>query len=740
MHASRCICLSLHPCTIPAHAVHPCTGAHHPPAILPALPSSLPSSLPSLLLPLQAAPAFGAPLRLPAGGPSLPQGNLLFSAAEGVLSQSGTIAQTAETAAAAVAAVLAGQPPPAALAVALQHAQARAVQAQQLASAIVGKLAGDDAQAAQAAELQAPLHTAPQLEPLNLNPPRHKVRALLHSSWAALIASEKLHTLLEPYPLPAVARQAAAAAGGAIEAVEHAAEASLEAVGQDQQRAVALGQSAWSRLLRGGEQAHGVLPPMLRSWLPAADAGQPAVAAVAAAPDPARPAAAAVGSPRPAAAAATPPAAKSPRTGSTAGLAAKAAVAAEASDASKPSPRSSARQGSGARHALLSPMPPAQTGVAIANLHTCLEADLEVDIFSQWQDSTQFAAFSRLGQPRQAGYHARLLAPIAARRRYDKLVVSVGNSTHNFFIQRSLAQPRTRALFKRLALHLHDPAPWNLVVESVGRSVPALRARLLAAYGAPRLAPLLPLFDQYRTPEPLVAPLMEAGICFARPLIEDLRPDEVIVNSAHAARMVLAEFDGQLPFTLVHGFHPVFAADVRRSTPPASNGASARIGSFGIPDQSKGTPLVAQACRLLQESGTSVTLVIAGFGAAAYQKRHAAMFDGVQTEWHDSPDEARLLALMDGVHLAVQLRPGNQGESSGVVASLIAKACPLIVTGKGSFLEYRNIAHLLPPQAGPAELAEAIREQLAQPERHAAGARDYARLHSAAALARLWFG
>ncbi|PSC75232.1 hypothetical protein C2E20_1164 isoform B [Micractinium conductrix] len=124
----------------------------------------------------QAAPAFGAPLRLPAGGPSLPQGNLLFSAAEGVLSQSGTIAQTAETAAAAVAAVLAGQPPPAALAVALQHAQARAVQAQQLASAIVGKLAGDDAQAAQAAELQAPLHTAPQLEPLNLNPPRHKAR------------------------------------------------------------------------------------------------------------------------------------------------------------------------------------------------------------------------------------------------------------------------------------------------------------------------------------------------------------------------------------------------------------------------------------------------------------------------------------------------------------------------------------------------------------------------------------
>ncbi|KAL4437989.1 hypothetical protein ABPG77_004210 [Micractinium sp. CCAP 211/92] len=237
----------------------------------------------------QIGKTFGGTLRLSGDGFSLPMGNLLFSAAEGVLSQSGTIIEAAEAAAAAMAAAAAGQPPPEAVAAAVQHLQGRVLQLEQLAGALASRLGDGEAarQASQAVPPPAVQHQAPQPEPLTFQPPRHKVRAAMKSSWAALQQNEKLRAMLEPYPLPAVARQAAAAAGGAIEAVEHAAEASVEAVGQQEARALAFGQRAVSSALstaqqRGeglrhaaadaGSHLRAALPPQLRSLLP----GEPA--------------------------------------------------------------------------------------------------------------------------------------------------------------------------------------------------------------------------------------------------------------------------------------------------------------------------------------------------------------------------------------------------------------------------------------------------------------------------------
>lgn len=234
---------------------------------------------------MQIGKTFGGTLRLSGDGFSLPMGNLLFSAAEGVLSQSGTIIEAAEAAAAAMAAAAAGQPPPEAVAAAVQHLQGRVLQLEQLAGALASRLGDGEAarQASQAAPPPAVQHQAPQPEPLNFQPPRHKVRAAMKSSWAALQQNEKLRAMLEPYPLPAVARQAAAAAGGAIEAVEHAAEASVEAVGQQEARALAFGQRAVSRALStaqhsseglrhaaadAGSHLRAALPPQLRTLLP----------------------------------------------------------------------------------------------------------------------------------------------------------------------------------------------------------------------------------------------------------------------------------------------------------------------------------------------------------------------------------------------------------------------------------------------------------------------------------------
>ncbi|KAI7844249.1 hypothetical protein COHA_002047 [Chlorella ohadii] len=235
----------------------------------------------------KASAAYGGPMRLAAGrSSSLPQGNLLFSL-ETALSQSGGIVQGAETAAAAVAAAAAGQPPPAQVAAAVQELKSRALQAQQLVAALssravgLGGEAGTDSalQAATAEVAASQTAPPPAAEPLGFQPPRHRVRAALSASVDRMLHSEKLRAVLEPVPLPAVARQAAQAAGGALSAVDAAAkeavELSLEAVQREEQLA-----AAWSKRAVGGaiskaqteaDQLTGAAveaQSRLESWLP----------------------------------------------------------------------------------------------------------------------------------------------------------------------------------------------------------------------------------------------------------------------------------------------------------------------------------------------------------------------------------------------------------------------------------------------------------------------------------------
>lgn len=247
-------------------------------------------------------------MRLAAGRSSwLPQGNLLFSL-ETALSQSGGIVRGAETAAAAVAAAAAGQPPPAQVAATLQELKSRAVQVQQLVAALssravgLGGEAGTDSTLQAAAAAAAPPAPAAAEPPLGFQPPRHRVRAALTASMDRMLHSEKLRAVLEPVPLPAVARQAAQAAGGALSAADAAAkeavELSLGAVQREEQLAAAFGKravgSAISKAQSDAEQLSGAAADAqsrLLAWLPqkhAAEEQQQRAAAMAGAP-PSRP-------------------------------------------------------------------------------------------------------------------------------------------------------------------------------------------------------------------------------------------------------------------------------------------------------------------------------------------------------------------------------------------------------------------------------------------------------------------
>ncbi|KAL4859968.1 hypothetical protein ACK3TF_000201 [Chlorella vulgaris] len=227
----------------------------------------------------------------------LPQGNLIFSL-EAALSQSGAIAETAETAAAAVTAAAAGQPPPAQVQAAVQHLQHRAMQAQQLAAALRHRLIalggiGDIDQAltaalSSAAEKQvasAPPPTPPAPEPLRFEPPRHKVRAALRSSWTAVVHSDKVHALLAPIPLPATSRHAAAVAAAGV--AQEAAESARVAPVHSEKVVASMGRkaitTAISTVKHASSEAAAHLPPPLRHLVPDGLAAPPQQTAPAAA-------------------------------------------------------------------------------------------------------------------------------------------------------------------------------------------------------------------------------------------------------------------------------------------------------------------------------------------------------------------------------------------------------------------------------------------------------------------------
>jgi hypothetical protein len=105
-------------------------------------------------------------------------------------------------------------------------------------------------------------------------------------------------------------------------------------------------------------------------------------------------------------------------------------------------------------------------------------------------------------------------------------------------------------------------------------------------------------------------------------------------------------------------------------------------------------------------------LLIAGYDAGHYGSEM-----GLQklpfVEFVDSPSDSLLLSLMQSTDVAVQLRLGNLGESSGVVPQLLASGVPVVVSAIGSFLEYGDAVRAVPPDTTAAQLAAILFEELA---------------------------
>lgn len=361
--------------------------------------------------------------------------------------------------------------------------------------------------------------------------------------------------------------------------------------------------------------------------------------------------------------------------------------------------------------ALISCMYPDATGISTCTLKTIVEANAEIDVYCNIPNlKTQIKIRSQLKQNQNcidiSALHFALLT-----NKYNKIIVSIGNSDHNYFIIDYISNYNIRQLCASLVLHIHDPCILNIASYVAKKNDRNLTDQIIIDYGQKRIPNALKHeLNQCTTDNERISILVQNKIYGITTLINSIGPTHIAFNSNYGLAMYRDDCGMRNSTANVFKlFHPVFASDKRNA--PITQPTDTEIlivGSFGIPSKSKLTDLVIEACKLLNDHGTKVKLIIAGYHSFEYRDKHSyTSYEFI--EWQDNLNDHELLEFMDVVHVAVQLRLKNLGESSGVVSSLIAKNVPTIVSNIGSFKEYQGNVVLFDNDRPAHNLAEYIK-------------------------------
>jgi hypothetical protein len=341
-----------------------------------------------------------------------------------------------------------------------------------------------------------------------------------------------------------------------------------------------------------------------------------------------------------------------------------------------------------ARIAVVTCLPPDESGIANFSAKHLPHADSSIDVYSQVRDVGLFLR-TRVIFDRQSAGRVRLY-PISsmlardAAARYDKIVYVLGNSEHNIETFRLLEATSSLGGADRAVCYLHDPCCHNVVQLAKQLDASDYLAYLSDIYSV-RLDSAGGGIESWRAHKLAV----DAGVLGVR-AIAALGVRHFVVNSLAASSLIRNDLPSELreQTTVDVLFHPVFPPEV--SEADAEKVDVLTIGSFGAAAYSKGTDVILAAVGLLRAKGMPVRLLLAGYHAKRFVDQALPSGDRSWVEVAEPKTERDLQLDMLKCDVAVQLRRGNLGESSGVVPTLIGLGIPTVVSPIGAFTEYGN--------------------------------------------------
>ena len=335
------------------------------------------------------------------------------------------------------------------------------------------------------------------------------------------------------------------------------------------------------------------------------------------------------------------------------------------------------------RLAVVTPLPPKQTGVATY-------AKRMIDALSQIADVTAFdiSAQEEFRLPEAETLRVlpmNLLQFIEETEGpFDQVIYFIGNS--GFHMEAvSILEQRSGVVL------LHDAQLADLYAEMT--------------QALPELLPCNSLPELRQTFYPGIG----GEIAYLRPVID--AAEAVIVHSEAAAEIVATDA-GLRPVALFpHPCPPRPSVLVER--------ADSAIGSFGfVQEDKRPADLLAAVAQL----GVEVSLIFAGGCDADLQLELLSVSENlglggrVTFTGHIPMDQLR--ELQQSVTIAVQLRSQSRGESSGVIAELLSCGTPTVVTELGAQAELPPSAvRFLAPDVSPSEIARAVDDLLSNTAR-----------------------
>lgn len=373
--------------------------------------------------------------------------------------------------------------------------------------------------------------------------------------------------------------------------------------------------------------------------------------------------------------------------------------------------------------AVVSVLPPLETGIANYSLRTFEASPMPVDVFAPLDGAGAYLAASRRlpapGGP-LAVFALEAFSAALTLRNYAAVVWVLGNSNHHLPVMRLLRETRHLPPLAPTWVQLHDPVLFNLARFHAEEMDSDLAALLRGAVPGG-----LPGADWDLVAKGDIRSIAAHPGLPLRALLAGVPLHGAIFHSRAARDLVLPDWPELAGLEQRLLYLPVMEPFRPR---PWTPGAAPRLGTFGYPAASKGTDLVIEAFRRLRATQPDATLVIAGYNAAHYMSWHGLSGEpGVEV--HDNPPMPRLVELMRGVDVALQLRTHNTGESSGIVPQLLSLDVPTIATAVGAFAEYGEAVRSIDLGCDADALLAAALEEAAAPARRSEARRRYVETH-----------
>jgi hypothetical protein len=377
------------------------------------------------------------------------------------------------------------------------------------------------------------------------------------------------------------------------------------------------------------------------------------------------------------------------------------------------------------RLALVTAMPPSQTGISFFSSRFALENAGEVDVFSEYDsvsdydDQRGLAASIRI-------FPAALLNLVHRQANYQSIVFSFGNSHHNLFVVRRMLKFASSDCSAKIVVEVHDPFCTNiayLALSEVGNFDIACKK----AYGL-----RVKRADLSRS-----SSWTSRNICGVKAILKNCKFDEIIVHSARARDMILDDFGSEDAPRLKVGFHPVFRPHVALRDTRKVEGLT--IASFGIPGRGKYVEEVIKVFVRLMREGLVSSAVICGYHAFEKVSEIVRTVPEEITVISD-PTDTELYEIMAQTDIAVQLRKRDLGESSGVVPQLLSLGKTVICSRVGTFTEYGEAVRYVTGPVTAASIYESIFDALNSSAENRAAINDYVESHRSEDLLRLILG